>query len=367
MWTIELLDNSSQREAQYVLLSRSNTDYILGRNAKRNASAGDECVPIDIYSAADKYISKRLLVCRIIDGGNKLLCYAKNNLGSIKSNLAYEARDETGVEKYSVNANACMSLDICENEYTIKVYCKDNQNNKSPGGVFQGNNTAKSIKTPAVLDSSKRLTDTALSMNNKSGMLSSFKDHKLGKQAHSFYIIPSSEAKIYQDPSNLNHDLGRLEKMAHEESTKGKNKSKVTKTNNNQVTKRQEKELQATNLAKTLFQIKKKANEKLDSPNIEQSNNVEINTAKFTIRHEQKNLERKSKMTSRVVNYKKFRKRASNIEKIKPEEYFQGNKLSMTKYVDTSIPTFKTMKDLKADISPKKLTVNNHKNLFLED
>lgn len=368
MWTIELLDNKTMREAQYVSLSGNNRDYILGRNAKRNASGRDECEMVDIYGASDKYISKRLLVCRIGDGGDTLLCYVKNNLGSIKNNLTCEATDDKGVEKYIVHSNACMILDICEKKYTIKVYFKNNETNVSTDGVFKDRDMAKSIQAPFVVNSLLPLSDDPpLPIANKRGILDFFKDHKVGNQAHNSSVIPSSEVKIYQDSSSLDYVPSGPKKMGHEENTTGKKTRKVTKTNRNQVTKRQQKELEATNLAETLFRIKKKANEKLDSSSTEDLNNVEINTAQFTICHKQEKFEKNTKSTDRVVDYKKFRRRASHIHKIKPEEKFHSDKLRMTKYVDTNIPTFKTLKDLKVDISPKGHKVNNHKGLFLED
>ncbi|KAL6927588.1 hypothetical protein ACO0SA_004210 [Hanseniaspora valbyensis] len=128
-WEIEVIDNCNHKETQFVCLRRENIDYILGRECikyhKNNNKNNDNAsVLVDIYSQKDTFISKKLLVCKVINNGT-LTCHIKNNLQSVICDMEYVSKDENKIEKYVLRVTDSLNILIADEKYNIKIYYID--------------------------------------------------------------------------------------------------------------------------------------------------------------------------------------------------------------------------------------------------
>lgn len=157
-------------------------------------------------------------------------------------------------------------------------------------------------------------------------------------------------------------DLQEKNKRVEAPTLKEKKKPgrKPTKAKVTTLAKKEQEKAKVNNLMHTLYEAQKK-NQKVEKivedndENVDQSessSSTPIQIRKFTLKSEDDNkgfIAVESVAKTNVINYKRFKKR--KLGDIVKEENTELpiKKLTMKKYIDSSIPIFKTMKDIKLD------------------
>lgn len=371
-----------------------------------------DTVLVDIYGDNDKYISKNLLQCvvedRKTDGCEQLICYVKNNLNSVSCSMQYESRDANMQEKYVLTPAEELVIKVADGIYVLKIsykgetkgsdvpdvkksnsgrdivgYFKSRSVSRNgfpsestgPGGLqYGGNPGPRDANQAGAGDVS---SSSGYNFEHEKYPREEYEKYPKEEYAKDFKEEYSEQAKTGKQRTpaaekDLNHDIRSIQVMLSdcknppevvsdvEQKPKKRIKTeKVKKSSDEQV----------AALVRTYAAIKS-TDKTVDSQSQDATADVEIITRPFSIAPNHTDREQTKDESAPKVDFKGFKRRKNMLPKPETTEApteTKVQKVAMHRYKDASIPTFKTMRDLKMDKHPAEVDSPGQQALFLKE